>query len=87
MRERCVGILSFILKHKGDRKDRREAASRLGQIPCPSAERALEEAANDIRIPVKEQVAKSLREIKTALSKKAGTEKKNPGELPQAEDH
>ena len=60
LRERCVAILSFVLRYKGDWKDRREAAIRLGQIPCLSAEKALEEAANDIRTPVREQVARSL---------------------------
>jgi hypothetical protein len=71
LREECVSILNSVLNYNRDWKDKREAAMRLGQIPCPSAEKALKQALNDIRVPVREQVVDSLRRISTAISKKA----------------
>jgi HEAT repeat protein len=84
LREECISIFSSVLNYCGDWKVRREAAMRLGQISCPSAEKALKQALNDVRVPVREQVVDSLRRISTVLSKTTETEL---GNLPPAENH
>jgi len=76
LREECVSILCPVLNRGGNWIVRREAAAWLGRISCPSAERALKQALNDVRTPVREQVVKSLCSIGTALSKKIETELK-----------
>ena len=83
LKEECVSILNSVLNYNRDWKDKREAAMWLGQIPCPSAEKALKQALNDVRVPVREQVVDSLRRISTVLSKTTETEL---GNLPPAEN-
>jgi hypothetical protein len=84
LREDCISILSSVLKYNGDWKDRREAATLLGRMTCPSAEEALKQASNDVRPLVREQVALSLSNIIISRSKRL---EKELDKLPPAKDH